>query len=69
MTVKTTSRINSESIEVTLTQRDIAQLAHDKLIKARPDLEGKQSISTLIIKNFLLFGQGDGITVKVDVQL
>jgi len=69
MTVKTTSRINSESIEVTLTQREIAQLAHDKLIKERPDLKDKPSVTHIIIGDLFSFMSGGSVVVKVDVHL
>ena len=66
MTVKTISKVNTESIEVTISAEELAKLAHEKLMKVRPDLLGKPT-STHMLGNAFLFSSN--IIIKVDVNL
>lgn len=47
MKIKTVEVIRKESIDITLTQQDIIDYAVEKLLKERPDLQGKNSEASL----------------------
>lgn len=67
MTVKTISRANTESIEITISTEELSKLAVEKLLKARPDLSGKLIVRAHIISNTPLFSD-EGV-IKVDINL
>lgn len=74
MTVKTISRINQETFEVSLSTRELTQLAVEKLIATRPDLKGKTGTACIEFKGGVLgmFGNkpdAESFSIKLEYDL